>query len=170
MLSRFKNANSKGYELQKEDNSNITLEADMPISGQREAAATTSSHATHLLQQRSNNLIQHCSLRGRSEFLLRRLSLLGIGLGFLCQGEVSGRLQVVVFFLNASPRNRPLGSVLGKEVLLFQCLPPREFDVLILFHPVRLVRRFVRSVVKIWDRSRLCILIICLVTPSGITG
>ena len=57
------------------------------------------------------------------------------------------------FFLrSASLRNRPPGYVLGNEVLLFQCLLLlREFDVLILFHPVRLVRRSVRFVVKIWD-------------------
>ena len=48
----------------------------------------------------------------------------------------------------------------GKEVLLFQRLLLSEFDILILFRPGRLVQRFVRSVVKIWDPSRLCILIL----------
>ena len=40
-------------------------EADMPLSGQREAAATTSFYATRLHYQNTSHLIQHCN-RGRS--------------------------------------------------------------------------------------------------------
>ena len=62
------------------------------------------------------------------------------------QWQAAGRR----FFLRSdSLRNRPPGSGLGRKVPLFQCLPPREFGVLILFHLVLLVRRFVRFVARI---------------------
>ena len=43
---------------------------------------------------------------------------------------MAGSRSSIFFLRGASLRNGPPGSVLGKEALLFQCLPLREFDVL----------------------------------------